>query len=119
MPQHRHQAFLAFLTQMVRTVPDELAIHVILDNYATHKHAAVQRWLARRGRGRSRGARNVLIAVDVVAGLRTNSHGSPSIMIVSRVIASASVLLTLVACGPRDANVNLQAQQLETTVPKP
>ena len=40
-------------------------------------------------------------------------------MIVSRVIASASVLLTLVACGPRDANVNLQAQQLETTVPKP
>ena len=48
-PQHRHQAFLAFLTQMVRTVPDELAIHVILDNYATHKHAAVQRCLARRG----------------------------------------------------------------------
>ncbi len=49
-PQHRHQEFLAFLKQMVRTVPKELAIHVILDNYATHKHKAVTRWLARNQR---------------------------------------------------------------------
>ena len=50
MPKHRHQEFLAFLKQMVRSVPKELAIHVILDNYATHKHAAVKRWLARNRR---------------------------------------------------------------------
>ena len=49
-PQHRHQEFLAFLKQMVRNVSKELDIHVILDNYATHKHAAVKRWLARNPR---------------------------------------------------------------------
>jgi len=50
MPKHRHQEFLAFLKQMVRSVPKELAIHVILDNYATHKHPAVKQWLARNRR---------------------------------------------------------------------
>ena len=49
-PQHRHQEFLAFLNRMVRTVTKGLAIHVILDNDATHKHSAVQRWLARHKR---------------------------------------------------------------------
>lgn len=44
------QEFLAFLNRMVRTVTKGLAIHVILDNYATHQHAAVQRWLARHKR---------------------------------------------------------------------
>jgi len=43
MPHHRHRAFFAFLTQMVRSVPKDLAIHVILDNCATHKHTAVKR----------------------------------------------------------------------------
>ncbi len=47
MPQHRHQEFLAFLKRMVRSVSKELAIHVILDNYATHIHAAVKQWLKR------------------------------------------------------------------------
>ena len=50
MPRHRHQEFLAFLKQMVRSVPKDMAIHVILDNYATHKHAEVKRWLARNRR---------------------------------------------------------------------
>ena len=50
MPQHRHQEFLRFLQQMERGVTPDLAIHVILDNYATHKHPAVKRWLARHPR---------------------------------------------------------------------
>ncbi|MBL0171903.1 MAG: IS630 family transposase [Gemmatimonadaceae bacterium] len=50
MPQHRHQEFLVFLKQMARSVPKEFAIHVILDNYATHKHADVKRWLQRNKR---------------------------------------------------------------------
>ena len=50
MPQHRHQEFLVFLKQMIRRVPKELSIHVILDNYATHKHAAVNAWLKRNKR---------------------------------------------------------------------
>ena len=50
MPKHRHQEFLAFMRKVVRTVPKPLAIHVILDNYQTHKHPAVKAWLARNPR---------------------------------------------------------------------
>lgn len=47
MPRHRHQEFLRFLRKMEKSVPAELDIHVILDNYGTHKHEKVQRWLDR------------------------------------------------------------------------
>lgn len=50
MPRHRHQEFLAFLKQMTRSVPTDLDIHVILDNYATHKHDAIKAWLKRNKR---------------------------------------------------------------------
>jgi transposase len=48
--RHRHQEFLAFLRHIDREVPDELDIHLIIDNYATHKHPKVKVWLARRPR---------------------------------------------------------------------
>jgi transposase len=47
MPRHRHQEFLRFLRKVERSVEPGLEIHVILDNYATHKHEAVRRWLKR------------------------------------------------------------------------
>ena len=50
MPRHRHQEFLKFLRHMEQSVSPDLAIHVILDNYATHKHPKVTRWLARHPR---------------------------------------------------------------------
>lgn len=50
MPRHRHQEFLKFLRKMERRVPVELDVHVILDNYATHKHPAVRAWLAKHPR---------------------------------------------------------------------
>ena len=50
MPRHRHQEFLRFLRKIERSVPAELDIHVILDNYATHKHAAVRTWLEKHPR---------------------------------------------------------------------
>lgn len=50
MPKHRHQEFLKFMRKVVRTVPKSLVIHVILDNYQTHKHPKVQQWLARNPR---------------------------------------------------------------------
>jgi transposase len=49
-PRHRHQEFLQFLRRVEREVPPELEIHFILDNYATHKHPTVRRWLARHPR---------------------------------------------------------------------
>lgn len=49
-PRHRHQEFLAFLRSIEAAVPDNLDIHLIVDNYSTHKHAKVKAWLARRPR---------------------------------------------------------------------
>lgn len=49
-PRHRHQEFLAFLKDIEANVPPELDIHLVVDNYATHKHESVRRWLAARPR---------------------------------------------------------------------
>jgi putative transposase len=49
-PRHRHQEFLGFLRTIDKAVPADLEIHVVLDNYATHKHAKVKAWLAARPR---------------------------------------------------------------------
>lgn len=48
--RHRHQEFLQFLGHLDANVPAHLDVHLILDNYATHKHAKVRAWLARRPR---------------------------------------------------------------------
>lgn len=44
--RHRHQEYLDFLKHIDVNVPKELEIHLVVDNYATHKHAKVKRWLA-------------------------------------------------------------------------
>jgi putative transposase len=48
--RHTHKEFLAFLKQIEDRTPAGLAIHVVLDNYATHKTDAVVRWLTRHPR---------------------------------------------------------------------
>ncbi len=50
--RHRHQEFVRFLSDIDAAVPaeDGVAIHLVMDNYATHKTPAVRRWLARRPR---------------------------------------------------------------------
>ena len=50
LPRHRHTEFLSFLRTIDRTVPKGLQIHLILDNYATHKHPNVKAWLAKHPR---------------------------------------------------------------------
>ena len=50
MQRHRHQEFLRFLNTIEGAVPPGKVIHVILDNYASHKHPKVWRWLARHPR---------------------------------------------------------------------
>jgi transposase len=47
---HRHQEFLSFLRHIEANVPAALQVHLVCDNYATHKHARVRTWLARRPR---------------------------------------------------------------------
>lgn len=49
-PHHRHQEFLAFLRRIDKSVPHKLDIHLIVDNYSTHKHTRVKAWLGRHPR---------------------------------------------------------------------
>jgi transposase len=46
--RHRHQEFLAFLRHIDANVPTGMDIHLVVDNYATHKHIKVKNWLAAR-----------------------------------------------------------------------
>ena len=50
LPRHLHQEFLLFLRRIDRAVPKELDIHIVLDNYGTHTHEAVRKWLEARPR---------------------------------------------------------------------
>lgn len=50
MEKHRHQEWLKFLKQIDQETPSELDLHIIADNYATHKHPTVKAWLARHPR---------------------------------------------------------------------
>lgn len=48
--RHRSKEFLRFLDEIDKAVPADLDLHLVMDNYATHKTEAVRRWLARRPR---------------------------------------------------------------------
>ena len=50
MKQHRHQEWIKFLNLIRRTVPKDKEIHIIGDNYSTHKHAKVEAWRKRNPR---------------------------------------------------------------------
>ena len=49
LPRHRHQEFLTFLKQVAKAYPRR-RLHLVVDNYATHKHPTVKAWLARHPR---------------------------------------------------------------------
>ena len=48
--RHRHQEFLKFLRQIDAEFPGDIALHLVMDNYGTHKHPNVQTWLKRHPR---------------------------------------------------------------------
>ena len=50
MQRHRHQEWIKFLKQIDAETPSELDLHLIVDNYATHKHPQVRAWLKRHPR---------------------------------------------------------------------
>lgn len=49
-PRHRHQEFLKFLRRLDEEFPGAVTLHLILDNYGTHGHERVRRWLAKHPR---------------------------------------------------------------------
>jgi transposase len=50
MDRHRHTEWIKFLRLIDESIDEQLDVHLIADNYATHKHAKVQRWLKRHPR---------------------------------------------------------------------
>jgi transposase len=50
MPRHRHQEFIRFLKTIDFETPPEMDLHLIVDNYGTHKHPRVQSWMRRHPR---------------------------------------------------------------------
>jgi transposase len=50
MQRHRHGEFIRFLNSVEAAVPAGKIVHVILDNYAAHKHPKVRAWLSRHPR---------------------------------------------------------------------
>lgn len=50
MPRHRHQEFIRFLKRIESETPAEFELHLIVDNYGTHKHLRVKSWLRRHPR---------------------------------------------------------------------
>jgi len=48
--RHRHEEFLSFIKTIEKQTPNELDLHLIVDNYATHKHEKVKRWLKKHKR---------------------------------------------------------------------
>ena len=50
MPRHRHQEWIRFLKQIDAETLEDPALHLIVDNYATHKHPKVKAWLKRHKR---------------------------------------------------------------------
>jgi transposase len=48
--RHRHQEFLKFLRRHDHEFPGEIPLHLVMDNYGTHKHPRVQAWLQRHPR---------------------------------------------------------------------
>lgn len=49
-PRHRRQQFLSFVCEIEKAVPQDLDVHCVVDNYASHKPPKVRAWLAQRAR---------------------------------------------------------------------
>jgi transcriptional regulator with XRE-family HTH domain/transposase len=62
-PRHTHQQWLAFLKHLDAQAPAELVLHLIVDNYATHKHPKVRSWIAWRNarQRRAHGADRIVL----------------------------------------------------------
>ena len=50
MPRHRAQEFRKFLDEVERNVPADLDVHLVMDNYGTHKTKLIRNWFAKRPR---------------------------------------------------------------------
>jgi len=93
--RHRHTEWLKFLRQIDKCVEPGLQIHVVLDNYATHKHAKVRQWLARHPRFHMHFTATSASWMNMVERFfRSLSEDTGSSAVSSKAWASSSPLLT-------------------------
>src|SRR6266566_4658232 len=64
MARHRHQEFIRFLNKINRETPGGRELHLIVDNYATHKHPRVRACLERHKRGVFKGIVDLQTAIS-------------------------------------------------------
>jgi transposase len=76
MQRHRHQEFLRFLNTIEANVPAGKLIHVILDNYGTHKHPKVRAWLTRHPRFTFHFTPTSASWLNAIEGLLRQAHPS-------------------------------------------
>src|SRR5438105_4869954 len=73
MARHRHQEFIRFLNKINRETPARRELHLIVDNYATHKHPKVRAWLERHPRFHFHFTPTVRVSRPAVPG-RSDPH---------------------------------------------
>ena len=78
MPRHRHQEFLRFMGEVEKRADPELDLHVILDNYATHKHAKVEAWLEKHPRVKFHFTAHVGLVAEPRRALLLGTHAAPA-----------------------------------------
>jgi DDE superfamily endonuclease len=78
MQRHRHQELLRFLNAIERAIPAGKVIHVILDNYAAHKHPNVRRWLAGHPRWVFHFHPDLMLVAERNRGLLRQTHPAPA-----------------------------------------
>jgi putative transposase len=72
--RHRHQGYLGFFREIEKNVPKTVDVHIIVDNYATHKHPRVKRWFAARPRFHVHYTPNVCFVVEPSGDLVQSHH---------------------------------------------
>ena len=99
LKRHRATEFLDFLKRIDAQVPNGLDVHIIMDNYATHKTAAIKAWLARRPHYH---AHFTPISASWFAELSARSSGAASIPrpVSSKPISAPSSSATMKTPGP-------------------
>ena len=97
MQRHRHQEFVRFLNTIEAQVPVGKVIHAVVDNYATHKHPRVRRWLAVTRAGPSTSPRPRRPGLTPLKASSPSSHASGSSAASSIIVSSGLYGMHLVA----------------------
>jgi hypothetical protein len=105
--RHRHQEFIKFLRRLDAEFPGDIPLHLIMDNYGTHKHAKVQAWMTRH-------PRFVAHFVPTSSSRQIVAKSAPSEVLLAPLTYSESLSgrVRVFTCGSKIVNDGLQTPPL-------